>query len=217
MSAKNTIPDSVGKAIAFLALGIVAGLTLDICAKWLLETYSLEQFVFLRSVFGVSFLLLTVSQFGGFASLRTQKWQWHLLRTLLASGAMFGFFYALSKIPLVNALTLAFTAPLMVTALSQPLLGERVGWRRWAAVIVGFAGVLIVLRPAQCNGFQFNRVVEHHFVGGYHTIPGCVASGISTSGFTLHGSKFFTIHHVNGSGHVRNSVVPIVGNLSPSN
>lgn len=147
MSTNNTIPDSVGKAIAFLALGIVAGLTLDICAKWLLETYSLEQFVFLRSIFGVSFLLLTVSQFGGFASLRTSKWSWHLLRTLLASGAMFGFFYALSKIPLVNALTLAFTAPLMVTALSQPLLGERVGWRRWVAVVVGFAGVLIVLRP----------------------------------------------------------------------
>ena len=49
--------------------------------------------------------------------------------------------------PLVNALTIAFTAPLMVTALSVPFLGEHVGWRRWLAVTIGFAGVLVVLRP----------------------------------------------------------------------
>ncbi len=49
--------------------------------------------------------------------------------------------------PLVNALTLGFTAPLMVTALSVPFLGEHVGWRRWAAVVVGFIGTLIILRP----------------------------------------------------------------------
>jgi drug/metabolite transporter (DMT)-like permease len=62
---------------------------------------------------------------------------------------MFGFFYGLSRMPLVNALTIAFTAPLFVTGLSVPFLGEHVGWRRWLAVIVGFIGVLIVLRPGQ--------------------------------------------------------------------
>jgi drug/metabolite transporter (DMT)-like permease len=60
---------------------------------------------------------------------------------------MFGFFYGLMYMPLVNALTLAFTAPLIVTALSVPILGEHVGWKRWAAVVVGFVGVLIILRP----------------------------------------------------------------------
>jgi drug/metabolite transporter (DMT)-like permease len=60
---------------------------------------------------------------------------------------MFGFFYGLSQMPLVDALTLGFTAPLMVTALSVPMLGEHVGWRRWLAVTVGFVGVLIILRP----------------------------------------------------------------------
>ncbi len=60
---------------------------------------------------------------------------------------MFGFFYGLSRMPLVNALTLAYVAPLMMTALSVPFLGEHVGWRRWIAVSVGFAGVLIILRP----------------------------------------------------------------------
>ena len=60
---------------------------------------------------------------------------------------MFGFFYGLARMPLIDALTLGFTAPLMMTALSVPMLGEHVGWRRWVAVFVGFGGVLMILRP----------------------------------------------------------------------
>jgi drug/metabolite transporter (DMT)-like permease len=141
--------DHYGTAIAFLLLGVVSGLSLDLCAKWLLVDYSLPQFVFLRSVFGLSFFLLTARFYGGLGNLRTSRWKWHLFRTLLATGAMFGFFYGLSRMPLVNALTIAFTAPLFVTGLSVPFLGEHVGWRRWLAVTVGFIGVLIVLRPGQ--------------------------------------------------------------------
>jgi len=134
-------------AIAYLLLGIVAGLGLDLCAKGLLSTYSLEQFVFLRSLIGLTIFVLLARQFGGLKSLFTKRWPWHLLRTLLATGAMFGFFYGLARMPLVDALTLGFTAPLMVTALSVPMLGEHVGWRRWVAVVIGFLGVLIMLRP----------------------------------------------------------------------
>jgi drug/metabolite transporter (DMT)-like permease len=122
-------------------------LALDICAKALLADYSLSQFVFLRSIFGLLIFFAMMRRFGGVQNLRTSKWGWHLLRTVLASGAMFGFFYGLARMPLVNALTIAFTAPLMVTALSVPFLGEHVGWRRWTAVMIGFAGVLVILRP----------------------------------------------------------------------
>lgn len=139
--------DRVGSAVLWLLLGVAGGLSLDLCAKELLYTYPLEQFVFLRSVAGVGIFLLLAKQFGGLKSLGTRRWPWHLLRTLLATGAMFGFFYGLSQMPLVNALTLAFTAPLMVAALSVPFLGEHVGWRRWTAVVIGFGGVLLVLRP----------------------------------------------------------------------
>jgi len=147
VTVTNPTPDSFGGAIRYLMFGICAGLALDLCAKWLLATYSLEQFVFLRSAFGMLTFLLLIRWYGGFSSLRTQRWRWHLLRTGLACVSMFGFFYGLSKMPLVNALTIAFTAPLIVTALSVPLLGEHVGWRRWSAVIAGFGGVLLVLRP----------------------------------------------------------------------
>lgn len=139
--------DHTGTAIGFLLFGVAGGLGLDLCAKALLADYSLVQFVFLRSVFGMLTLLSIARWYGGFRSLATRNWHWHLLRTLLSCGAMFGFFYGLSQMPLVNALTIAFTAPLMVTALSVPVLGEHVGWRRWLAVGVGFCGVLLVLRP----------------------------------------------------------------------
>ena len=128
-------------------LGVAGGLGLDLCAKEILRSFSLEQFVFLRSVIGLAIFLLLARQFGGASNLKTSRWGWHILRTFLAVGAMFGFFYGLSRMPLVDALTLGFTAPLMVTALSVPMLGEHVGWRRWTAVVIGFAGVLIILRP----------------------------------------------------------------------
>lgn len=139
--------EDFGRAAAYLLFGIACGLGLDLCAKQLLMDYPLQQFVFLRSAIGLSIFVLIAQSYGGFASLRTRRWGLHLLRAGLSSVAMFGFFYGLSFMPLVNALTLAFTAPLIVTALSRPVLGEDVGWRRWAAVIVGFSGVLIVLRP----------------------------------------------------------------------
>lgn len=149
MTTKNASQaDHIGRAISWLMLGVAGGLGLDLCAKEILRTYPLSEFVLVRSSIGLLvFLLLAPRFFGGLKSLRTQRPAWHFLRTLLATGAMFGFFYGLSKMPLVNALTLGFTAPLMVTALSVPFLGEHVGWRRWCAVLVGFIGTLIILRP----------------------------------------------------------------------
>lgn len=150
--------DHVGRAIAWLLLGVTGGLGLDLCAKEILSAYSLQEFVLMRSAIGLTiFLLLAPRLFGGLHMLRTTRWRWHLLRTALATGAMFGFFYGLSQMPLVNALTLGFTAPLMVTALSVPFLGEHIGWRRWGAVLVGFIGTLIMLRPGS-GDFSFASV-----------------------------------------------------------
>ena len=144
---QETHKDSVAAAIGLLLMGVTAGLGLDLCAKAILETYPLEQFVFLRSLIGVCIFLLLAQQFGGLSKLATRRWGWHVLRTFLAAGAMFGFFYGLANMPLIDALTLGFTAPLITTALSVPMLGDHVGWRRWLAVVAGFGGVLLILRP----------------------------------------------------------------------
>ncbi len=139
--------DAVGKVVGWLMLGVTGGLALDLCAKQLLVTFSLLQFVLLRSLIGLGMFMVIAPCLGGWRQLATRRWRWHVLRTLLASGAMFGFFFGLAKMPLVNTLTLGFTAPLMLTALSAPVLGEKVGIRRWLAVLAGFGGVLVVLRP----------------------------------------------------------------------
>jgi drug/metabolite transporter (DMT)-like permease len=144
---QNSHNEHVSKAVAWLMLGIVGGLLLDLCAKELLRTYSLLQFVLIRSLIAILILLIIAPRFGGLRSLNSENKTWHALRTILSLGAMFGFFYGLSKMPLVNALTLGYTAPLMTTALSAIFLKDPVGWRRWSAVAFGFVGVLIMLRP----------------------------------------------------------------------
>jgi len=136
-------------AASWLMLGVVAGLGLDLCAKELLHTYSLVQFVLLRSAIAISILLAVAPRFGGLRSLRTSEIGWHAVRSIFAIGAMYGFFYGLARMPLVNALTLGYTAPLIVTALSAVFLDDKVGWRRWTAVVIGFIGVLVMLRPGR--------------------------------------------------------------------
>jgi len=138
---------SVPLGSALMLLGVVSMVGLDVSVKWLLQSYSLSQVVFLRCVFSVLFIFLYGLSQGGLAVLRTNRLAWHLLRSILMAGTMFAFFHALRSIPLADAFTFAFTAPLIVTALSKPFLGEPVGPWRWAGVITGFIGVLIVLQP----------------------------------------------------------------------
>jgi drug/metabolite transporter (DMT)-like permease len=71
----------------------------------------------------------------------------HLLRGLLGTTSGLLAFYAFSRLPLADAYAIIFATPLLITALSVPILGEAVGWRRWSAVVVGFIGVLVMLRP----------------------------------------------------------------------
>ena len=139
---------SVGPGIALMCAGVMSMVGLDVTAKLLLEDYGLSQLVLLRCGFSVLIIgWYAIVSGGGVAVMRTRRPVWHLLRSLLMAGSMFAFFYALPLVPLAMLLTIAFAAPLIVTALSRPFLGEAVGPWRWAAVLVGFAGVLIVLRP----------------------------------------------------------------------
>jgi len=75
------------------------------------------------------------------------RWPLHLLRGALGIAMMASFVYALKRLPLSTAYSIFFVAPLLITALSVPILGERVGPRRWAAIAIGLLGVLVVLRP----------------------------------------------------------------------
>lgn len=119
----------------------------DMLIKQLSAAYPLHQMVFVRSVIGICFSFIILQYEGGLRLLRTTQPGLHIVRGLCLVAANMLFFAALAVIPLADATALFFAAPLFITLLSIPFLGESVGPRRIAAVAVGFLGVLVMLRP----------------------------------------------------------------------
>jgi drug/metabolite transporter (DMT)-like permease len=103
--------------------------------------------VWARYFFQFALMLLLIPRVGFGGLVRTARPGTHVIRGLLLAASTICLIGAISFVPLADAYTITFTAPLLVTVFSIPLLGERVGWRRWSAVLAGFAGVLIVIRP----------------------------------------------------------------------
>ncbi|WP_299742460.1 DMT family transporter [uncultured Tateyamaria sp.] len=132
----------------------------DMLIKQLSGDYPLHQIVFARSGIGILFSLIIVQYEGGFGILRTNTpWQ-HALRGILIVIANMTFFVGLAVLPLADVTALFFVAPLFITLLSIPILGERVGVLRLSAVAVGFAGVVIMQRPwADSDTLEVSRVV----------------------------------------------------------
>lgn len=130
-----------------MLLGTLIGSGIDACVKALQGGFDTPQIVLLRLLFALPFVLLFAQFAGGLGQVRPKRWGWHLFRACCASGATFGFFWALGELPLVLVVTIGFAAPLLVAALSRPFLGERVGAARWLGIGVGFAGVLVTLQP----------------------------------------------------------------------
>lgn len=112
----------------------------------------LAQVILFRNLFGLPVLLLMAVRLGGLHLLATRNPGMHATRAMWGLIGMAGAFYGYAHLPLATATALGFTMPLFLTALSVVLLGERVGWRRWSAVVVGFCGVLIVVRPGAETG-----------------------------------------------------------------
>ena len=115
--------------------------------KQLSGGYPLHQMVFTRSIIGIMFSLIFVQMEGGWQILRTNQPGLHVLRGLLIVTSNMTFFVALAAIPLADATALFFAAPLFITLLSIPVLGEKVGPLRLGAVVFGFLGVVIMQRP----------------------------------------------------------------------
>ncbi len=147
MSLAPAQSDRVGLGLAYAAVGMLLMAIMDTIVKWLSSGYPVSEILVFRNLFGLLPLLVVMAFTGGPRSLRSPQPLLMCLRALFALGAGFMFFAALRSIPLADAFALAFTSPLFITALSVPLLGEKVGIHRWSAVIVGFLGTMIILRP----------------------------------------------------------------------
>jgi S-adenosylmethionine uptake transporter len=119
----------------------------DMLIKLLSDGYPLHQMVFMRSIIAIFFSLGLVQMEGGFKILRTDQPWLHLTRGLLLVVSNLSFFAAIAVLPLADATAMFFVAPLFITLLSIPILGEKVGIRRLSAVLVGFVGVIVMQQP----------------------------------------------------------------------
>jgi drug/metabolite transporter (DMT)-like permease len=141
-------PRSTTLGIALMLLGVFLFCINDAVGKWLVATYSVAQFLLIRSA--TTLLLLTpfIWRAGRVAFWNAPRPGLQLLRCVLSTSEVVLFFWAVVYLPLADAITFYLAGPIYVTALSALLLKEQVGWRRWTAVLAGFLGVLIALRPS---------------------------------------------------------------------
>ena len=148
--------EAVGEAVAeqraswgigLVLLAMLLFTCMDTIAKFLSAGYPVQQVVWGRYFFSFVSILVLIPRFGVVGLVRTRRLGLQIARGSLLAVATLCMITAISVIPLADAYAITFTAPLLVTVFSIPLLGERVGWRRLVAVCVGFAGVLIVIRP----------------------------------------------------------------------
>jgi drug/metabolite transporter (DMT)-like permease len=154
MSAVSPIESRANLGILLVLASQLVLLLLDISAKWLsIEGMPTSEIVFVRYGMHVALLLLLFLPVTGLRLFVSNNWKLELLRGVCLLGTTGLNFLAMRYLPLTVTSALMFTSPLMVCALSGPLLGDSVGWRRWLAICVGFAGILIIVRPGS-EAFQ---------------------------------------------------------------
>jgi drug/metabolite transporter (DMT)-like permease len=132
---------------ASLCLGILVFSVQDAIIKSISGSYAVTQAVFIRSVVALPILLVLVIAEGGLHRLRTPNAGVLTLRGAMLLLSYTAYYMAFPALPLASAIALFFVAPLIVTALAGPMLGERVGRRAIFAVVLGFAGVIVMTRP----------------------------------------------------------------------
>ncbi len=139
----------------------------DMAIKFLSGGYALHQVVLTRTVIGMAFLFLFIVPFaGGFAALRTRRIGAHLLRGFFVVFSNMAFFLGIAALPLAEGVAIFFVAPLIITIFSVIFLREKVGPRRWFAVVLGLCGVGVMLRPGS-EAFQLAALLPIASAFGY--------------------------------------------------
>ena len=131
-----------------MLVAVAAFALMDAGLKQLAGIYPAMQVASLRGASSLPFILVWVLATTGLAPLLRVRWSLHLLRGAIGIAMMASFAFALRSLPLTTAYSIFFVAPLLITALSVPILGEHVGPRRWTAIAIGMLGMLVLLRPS---------------------------------------------------------------------
>jgi drug/metabolite transporter (DMT)-like permease len=141
------LPDATLRGILSMLAAVATFAVMDVLLKRMSEFYPAMQVTFLRGAASLPFLFGATALFGAWRDLVPRRWSLHVLRGVLNVLTLWLVVYALHRLSMGNTYSIFMSAPLLITALAVPMLGERVGWRRWLAVGAGLCGVLIVLRP----------------------------------------------------------------------
>ncbi|HEX3952124.1 MAG TPA: DMT family transporter [Stellaceae bacterium] len=140
--------DNVGLGICYMLASVFLFSIQNAIGKWLAQTYPIPMLVFFRSAVALLPSYLFVMHAGGPSVLRTRRLGAQFGRAVIWGGSNVASFIAYHLLPIADAVALTFAAPLFLTALSWPLLKERVSRPRWIAVSIGFVGVLVMANPS---------------------------------------------------------------------
>lgn len=140
-----------GMGVAVMLLGMLLFALNDAMGKWLVSTYSLGQVVLVRSAAAIIVLLVILWRSGLTRVFRVERPALQAARVFFSTAELFCFYFAVAALPLADVMTYWLAAPIYVAALSPFLLGEKVGWRRWTAIGIGFVGVVIALQPSSAS------------------------------------------------------------------
>ncbi|MBT5647798.1 MAG: DMT family transporter [Rhodospirillaceae bacterium] len=134
------------RGIGFMLIAVTVWSAMMILVKALSTEYTSFQILFIRTLFGLA-ILTPILWRNGFSTLKTRRLPLHMSRAVFAYFGMLGLFIGLGSIPIAEVVSLSFTQPIFIFLLAAILLGEKLNARRVIAILGGFAGVLILLRP----------------------------------------------------------------------
>lgn len=169
-SSPSHPPAAFLRGLAFVLGSSLCFGVMDASGKLLSRDYSVLQIVWARYFFAVLVFVPWILRLGVPVAFRSARPGLQVLRAFMLAATSAMFFFAIRFIQLAEAQAISFVAPLVVTALAAVLLGEHVGPRRWAAVLVGFAGVIVIIRPgAGVMHWAAGVVLLQAIIGaGYH-------------------------------------------------
>jgi drug/metabolite transporter (DMT)-like permease len=140
--------DNIRLGILYMLASVFLFSIQNAIGKWLAQTYPIPMLVFFRSFVALLPSFILVMRAGGVQVMRTNRLGGQFGRAVIWGGSNVASFFAYHLLPLADAVALTFAAPLFLTALSYPIIKERVSRERWIAVSVGFAGVLVMAHPS---------------------------------------------------------------------
>ncbi len=151
MSHRDQVRDRL-RGITFMAAAVFVFAIMDSLMKRVSAHYGTFQISSLRCMASLLFLMLPIVWRRSWNTLRPHAPLLHLFRAALGIGMLTLFIFAVHRLSMAETYAISLCAPLLMTALSGPFLGERVPLRRWCAIVIGLCGVLVMLKPGQ-SGF----------------------------------------------------------------